>query len=58
MTFTEQRFRDRGHLFLLVSSFNPRAQQFYRHHGYESIGELKDYIVSGHSELIFYKRLP
>ena len=58
MAFTEQRYRDRGHLFLLVSSFNPRAQQFYRRHGYEFVGELKDYIVPGYSELIFYKRLP
>jgi ribosomal-protein-alanine N-acetyltransferase len=57
MQFTEQHFRDRAHLFLLVSSFNPRAQRFYRRHGYESIGELKDYIVAGHSELIFHKRL-
>jgi len=57
MQFTEQHFHDRSHLFLLVSSFNSRAQQFYRRHGYECIGELKDYIVAGHSELIFRKRL-
>lgn len=58
MAFAEQRYRDRGHLFLLVSSFNQRAQKFYRGHGYEFVGELKDYIVPGHSELIFHKRLP
>lgn len=57
MQFTEQHFHDRSHLFLLVSSFNSRAQQFYRRHGYEFIGEAKDYIVGGHSELIFHKRL-
>jgi ribosomal protein S18 acetylase RimI-like enzyme len=57
LAFAEQRFRDRGHLFLLVSSFNQRAQQFYRRLGFEFIGELKDYLVSGHSELIFHKRL-
>jgi [ribosomal protein S18]-alanine N-acetyltransferase len=57
MQFTEQRFHDLSHLFLLVSSFNSRAQRFYRRHGYECIGELKDYIVAGHSELIFHKRL-
>jgi ribosomal protein S18 acetylase RimI-like enzyme len=57
MQFTERRFHDRSHLFLLVSSFNSRAQQFYRRHGYEFVGELKDYIVAGHSELIFHKRL-
>ena len=57
MTFAEQRCRRREHLFLLVSSFNERAQHFYRAHGYEFIGELKDYIVPGHSELLFHKRL-
>lgn len=58
MVFAEQHFAERGHLFLLVSSFSPRAQQFYRRHGYDFIGELKDYIVPGHSELIYHKRLP
>ena len=57
MRFTDMHFRDRSHLFLLVSSFNSRAQQFYRRHGYEFVGELKDYIVDGYSELIFHKRL-
>jgi ribosomal protein S18 acetylase RimI-like enzyme len=57
MAFAEKRFHDRHHIFLLVSSFNSRAQQFYRRQGYEFIGELKDYIVPGHSELLFHKRL-
>lgn len=57
LRFAEQRFASRGHIFLLVSSFNSRAQQLYRRHGYEFIGELKDYVVTGHSELIFHKRL-
>lgn len=56
--FTEQLYRDRGHIFLLVSSFNHRAQQFYQDSGFQFIGELKDYIVPGHSELIFHKRIP
>ena len=58
LRFAEERFADRKHLFLLVSSFNNRAQQLYRRHGYEFVGELKDYVVPGHSELIFHKRLP
>lgn len=58
LAFTEQHFRDRRHLFLLVSSFNQRAQQFYCRHGFLPVGELKDYIVPGHSELIFHKRIP
>jgi ribosomal-protein-alanine N-acetyltransferase len=57
LRFAEQHFAGRGHLFLLVSSFNHRAQQLYRRHGYEFIGELKDYVVAGHSELIFHKGL-
>jgi ribosomal protein S18 acetylase RimI-like enzyme len=56
--FAEEHYKDRGHLFLLVSSFNHRAQRFYRRHRFEFVGELKDYIASGHSELIFHKRLP
>ena len=58
LAFTEQRYHDRRDIFLLVSSFNPRAQQFYRRHGYDFVAELKDYIVPGHSELLFHKRLP
>jgi len=57
MAFAEQHFKGRSHLFLLVSSFNHRAQNFYRRHDYEYVGELKDYVVSGYSELIFHKRL-
>ena len=57
MVFAERHFRDRGHLFLLVSSFNGDAQHFYSTLGYEFLSELKDYIVPGHSELIFHKRL-
>jgi ribosomal protein S18 acetylase RimI-like enzyme len=58
LRFAEEHFADRGHLFLLVSSFNHRAQNLYRRHGYEFAGELKDYIVPGQSELILHKRLP
>lgn len=57
LRFAEQRFQGRGHLFLLVSSFNRQAQEFYRRHGYEQVGELKDYCVAGHSELILHKAL-
>jgi ribosomal-protein-alanine N-acetyltransferase len=58
LRFAEEHFAGRGHIFLLVSSFNRGAQQLYRRHGYELIGELKDYVVPGHSELILHKRLP
>lgn len=55
--FAEKHFAGRGQIFLLVSSFNARAQAFYRREGYEYVGELKDYIVTGQSELIFVKRI-
>jgi ribosomal-protein-alanine N-acetyltransferase len=58
LNFAEARFASTGHLFLLVSSFNHRAQRLYRRHGYEQVCELKDYVVSGHSELILHKRIP
>jgi ribosomal protein S18 acetylase RimI-like enzyme len=57
LRFVEQQFADRGHVFLLVSSFNHRAERIYRRHGYVSVGELKDYIVGGASEIILHKRL-
>ena len=57
LRFAEEHFAGRQHLFLLVSSFNARAQAFYRRERYEYVGELKDYIVPGHSELIFRKTL-
>lgn len=57
LRFAEKHFAGRQHLFLLVSSFNVRAQAFYRRERYEYVAELKDYIVPGHSELIFRKRL-
>ena len=57
LRFAEAHLAGRGQIFLLVSSFNARAQKFYRREGYECVGELKDYILAGHSELIFRKTL-
>jgi ribosomal protein S18 acetylase RimI-like enzyme len=57
LRFTEQHFAGRGHLFLLVSSFNDRAQRFYSRHGYERVGEVKDLVVAGLSEIILHKHL-
>jgi ribosomal protein S18 acetylase RimI-like enzyme len=57
LRFAEEHFAGREHLFLLVSSFNHRAQALYRRRGYEFIGELKDYVVTGQSELILHKRI-
>jgi ribosomal protein S18 acetylase RimI-like enzyme len=56
ITFAEERvFRDHPNMFVCVSSFNPDAQRFYRSLGYELIGELRNFIVAGHSEILLRK---
>jgi len=56
--FAEQRiFRESPNVFLCVSAFNPRAQKFYARLGYERIGELKDYVVAGQSEILMRKTI-
>jgi ribosomal protein S18 acetylase RimI-like enzyme len=57
LRFVERHFGARGHLFLLVSSFNDAAQRLYHRHGYNRVGELPDYVVVGASEIILHKRL-
>ena len=58
LAFAEKHYAGRRHLFLCVSSFNHRAQQLYQKLGYERVGEFKDYVIEGYSELLMYKRLP
>lgn len=56
--FAEQQFRNKAkYIFLCVSSFNLRAQKFYERNGYKAVGELKDYIIEGASEILVHKRL-
>jgi ribosomal-protein-alanine N-acetyltransferase len=56
--FAEKRiFADTPNVFLCVSSFNPRARQLYERLGYTLIGELKDYLIRGHSELLMRKSI-
>ena len=56
--FAEKRiFAETPNVFLCVSSFNPRARQLYERLGYELIGELRDYLVRGHSELLMRKTI-
>ena len=58
MRFAEERiFRESPNVFLCVSSFNPRAKALYEKLGYEMVGELKDYIVRGHSEYLLRKSI-
>lgn len=56
IAFAEQRiFRETKNVFLCVSSFNPRARALYERLGYEHIGELKNYLIDGASELLMRK---
>lgn len=49
--------RTAAHIFLCVSSFNPAARRLYERLGYEAVGELKDYVIAGASEILMHKRL-
>ncbi len=57
LDFAEHRYPGRNHIFLCVSDFNAGARRLYERVGYEVVGELKDYVVPGYSELIMHKRL-
>ena len=58
MRFAEERiFRVSTNVFICVSSFNPRVRALYERLGYVYVGELTDYIVRGHSELLYRKSL-
>ena len=48
-------FRESPNVFLCVSSFNPHAQRLYQRLGYAVVGELTDYLVRGHSEILMRK---
>ena len=50
-------FENQPNVFLCVSSFNPQAKALYRQLGYEEIGELKNYMIEGHSEFIMRKTI-
>lgn len=56
--FAEARIlREHPNVFLLVSSFNPRAKALYERLGYQVVGELSDYVVRGHSEWLLRKSI-
>lgn len=58
LRFAEERIlRDTPNVFMCVSSFNEGAQRLYARLGYTVVGELKDYIVSGHSEILLRKTI-
>jgi [ribosomal protein S18]-alanine N-acetyltransferase len=56
--FAEQRIlRESPNIFMCVSSFNHEARRLYERLGYRVVGELTDYIVQGHSEILLRKTL-
>ena len=58
IAFAEERiFRDFPNVFLSVSSFNPKARRLYERLGYHVVGELADYIVPSHSEILLRKTI-
>ena len=56
LAHVEQACRSRSrHLFLCVSSFNPRARRFYERYGFKVIGTLQDFIIEGADEILMHK---
>jgi len=56
--FAERRiFAETPNVFLCVSSFNPRARALYERLGYQVVGELKDYLIAGASEILMRKTI-
>jgi ribosomal-protein-alanine N-acetyltransferase len=56
MAYAEERiFRETPNVFLCVSDFNDGARRFYQRLGYDPVGELRDYLVSGRSEVLMRK---
>ncbi len=58
LAFAEKATARRSrNFYLCVSSFNRRAQAFYRALGYTKVGNIPELIAAGASEYIFWKRL-
>jgi ribosomal protein S18 acetylase RimI-like enzyme len=56
LEFAERRILSRfPNVFMCVSSFNHDARRLYERLGYRVVGELTDYIVAGHSEILLRK---
>jgi ribosomal protein S18 acetylase RimI-like enzyme len=53
---TEARYQS-NNLWLLTSSFNELAQQFYSRHGFQQIGRIEGLIHTDYDELLLRKRL-
>ena len=58
MDYAEGRIlSENPNVFICVSSSNERVQKLYERRGYEVVGELKNWIVRGHSEILLRKTI-
>jgi ribosomal-protein-alanine N-acetyltransferase len=53
----EHYFPGARHIFLCVSSFNTQARKLYERLGFQRVGELEDYVITGASEILMHKCL-
>jgi len=58
LSFAEDIFRTEAkHFFICVSSFNKRARKLYERCGFQAVGEFRDFIIDGASEILMHKRI-
>jgi [ribosomal protein S18]-alanine N-acetyltransferase len=58
ITFLENRIYEVSpNVFMCVSDFNTDAQRLYKRMGYEVVGEIKNYIAEGYSEILLRKTI-
>jgi ribosomal protein S18 acetylase RimI-like enzyme len=56
LTHLESITFSRGtNLFACVSDFNLSARQFYKKHGYQEVGAIKDFLIPGSTEILVRK---
>ena len=58
LAFAEDRIlRETPNVFICTSSFNAEAKRLYQRFGYEEIGELKDWVLTGYTEILMRKSI-
>ena len=58
LQFAEERiFKETPNVFICVSSFNKSAIKLYQRLKYKRVGELKDFMIRGHSEILLRKTI-
>jgi [ribosomal protein S18]-alanine N-acetyltransferase len=58
LEYAEERiFRESPNVFLCCSSFNHDAMRLYHRLGYQRVGDIKDFIIPGASEILLRKTI-